>query len=568
MKNTKTRNSKKQNSKTRALRKQIWTKETWMDERTTVHSVEIGFPRIQRDRGYVQVTMDQIDNPPAVRRELRKHGAAMDRDVKKADDFVTDLLAYIPRDVGIISRVPGWRSRLFLLPGKVIGRSNRRYRLRQTDDAQSVIGVKSGTLDGWKAKVAQPAMGSSYISFGILTALAAPLQRFASLSEGVIFNLAGESSTGKSTAAKVAVTVAGAPEPLPSWNTTERKLHEKAAQFSDILLVLDDTEKRSGKIKQTARVLSETAHVMTDGQSQDYSDVVAGPDQLPKLYWRCMSISTSPVTAEAYAIKAGAPRSDGERVRFIDVPVPVRKNGGVADLLEVEPSSRIKAGKRLIKKLERATKKNHGTPLEPWIQYILSDVEPDTVDRLIRKFIVKVAPDGTGFDERIAAKFGLAFAAGKLATKAGLLPWPPGFSLKVVTHCYRQARTAILDVARIEADALEILQTALNDKNVFPRVEKRGIIPADAASSWVGIKRRIKEKKAVAISSKRLHLLTGSEESAKYLLEYIEREGPLFKGHGGKPSRQIPIRIEGKEEKPVSTRFYAVEYDWLIVQKV
>ena len=563
MKNPRKLSTKKRNSKNSASRKQDWRMETWMDERTGAHFVEIDFPRIDGSRGIVQVPMDQIDTPSAVRRMLRKQGASMGRDSREADKFVAKFLLNIPTTVNVVAAVPGWRDGLFLLPGRVIGESSRRYRLRQSGDGQSVIGATSGTLDGWKLNVAELAMNSSYIAFGIIAALAAPLQRFASLSEGVIFNLAGESSTGKTTAAKVAATVSGAPRPLPSWNITNRRLDERAAEYSDILLVLDDTEKRSGKTKQTAQALSDAAHVMTDGQSRDYSDVVTGPDRLERLHWRCLAISTSPVTAEAYALKAGNPRSDGERVRFIDIAVPDRENGGVFDYPGLGYSLGIEGAKLRIRELEDVIKEYHGVALEPWIKYLLSDVTSEDVNRLIRRFIEKVSPDGTGFDERFAAKFGLVYAAGKLAIRAGILPWPKGFPLEVVEHCYRQARSVIVDFGKMESGAAVVLLEAAEDRQLFPTVKKGERLPAEVANTWAGIQRQIDGCEILAVRGDHLSRIVGSAEAAAQLVIYLKREGMLLEGHGGKLTRQIPIRIEGSKRNSVKMRFYVVDYNGL-----
>lgn len=563
MKNQKTRSKSKRNSKNRTSCNQDWSTETWKDERTGVHFVEIGFPRIDGSFGIVQVPMDQIDTPAAVRKMLRKQGASLDRDSRDADNFVENILTEIPDTVNVIAAVPGWRKNLFLLPGRVIGKSNRLYRLRRLGEGPGVIGVTSGTLDEWKRNVAEPAMNSSYIAFGIMASLAAPLQRFSSLTEGVIFNFAGESSTGKTMAAKVAATVAGAPSPLPSWNITGRRLDERAAEYSDILLVLDDTEKRSGKTKQTAQALSDAAHVMTDGQSRDYSDIVAGPNRLERLYWRCLAISTSPITAEAYALKAGNPRSDGERVRFIDIAVPDRENGGVVDYPGLGYSLGLEAGKDRIRQLEADIKEYHGVALEPWLKYLVSNVTSEDVNRLIGRFIEKVSPDGTGFDERFAAKFGLVYAAGKLAVRAGIVPWTDGFPLEVVKHCHRQARSVIIGLGKLEADAVTALLDAADDRLIFPALKKGERLPTEVANTWAGIRRKIAGRQVVAVRGDRLSRIAGSEESASQFVTYLKREGFLLEGHGGKLTRQIPVRIEGGKRKSVKMRFYVVDYDQL-----
>jgi len=103
MKNQKTHSKSKRNSKNRTSCNQSWSTKTWKDERAGVHFVEVNFPRIDGSRGVVQVPMDQIDTPAAVRKMLRKQGASLGRDSREADKFVEKTLAEIPDTVHVIA---------------------------------------------------------------------------------------------------------------------------------------------------------------------------------------------------------------------------------------------------------------------------------------------------------------------------------------------------------------------------------------------------------------------------------------------------------------------------------
>ena len=98
-------------------------------------------------------------------------------------------------------------------------------------------------------------MHSTYLAFGLGVALAAPLPTYlklyrddadeviAFLTETAVFNLSGDSSSGKSSVGLAAISLGGSPERAGTLDFSPRGLAELASDSNDLVLVLDDTEK-------------------------------------------------------------------------------------------------------------------------------------------------------------------------------------------------------------------------------------------------------------------------------------------------------------------------------------
>ena len=82
-------------------------------------------------------------------------------------------------------------------------------------------------------------MGNSRLVLAVSCAFAALLLHPAGAESGGL-HFVGESSTGKTTALKVAASVFGAPDYLQRWRATTNGLESLARLRSDTLLVLDE----------------------------------------------------------------------------------------------------------------------------------------------------------------------------------------------------------------------------------------------------------------------------------------------------------------------------------------
>lgn len=140
---------------------------------------------------------------------------------------------------------------------------------------------------------------------------------------GIIFSFTGQSSTGKSTAAALAVSVAGNPTKgnktlFRSWNGTRNALEGYLSNNYGIPMVFDELS--SATFKDTTGLL----YSIAEGQGRQRSNV-HGEVKTPK-NWGTSVISTS-----EYSIFTDSAQNDGLRVRTIEINERFTTNATNAD---------------------------------------------------------------------------------------------------------------------------------------------------------------------------------------------------------------------------------------------
>ncbi|HDE0537977.1 TPA: DUF927 domain-containing protein [Staphylococcus aureus] len=140
---------------------------------------------------------------------------------------------------------------------------------------------------------------------------------------GIIFSFTGQSSTGKSTAASLAVSVAGNPTKgnqtlFRSWNATRNALEGYLSNNFGIPIVFDELS--SATFKDTTGLL----YSIAEGQGRQRSNV-HGEVKTPK-NWGASVISTS-----EYSIFTDSAQNDGLRVRTIEINEQFTTNATNAD---------------------------------------------------------------------------------------------------------------------------------------------------------------------------------------------------------------------------------------------
>lgn len=140
---------------------------------------------------------------------------------------------------------------------------------------------------------------------------------------GIIFSFTGQSSTGKSTAAALAVSVAGNPTKgnktlFRSWNGTRNALEGYLSNNYGIPMVFDELS--SATFKDTTGLL----YSIAEGQGRQRSNV-HGEVKTPK-NWGTSVISTS-----EYSIFNDSAQNDGLRVRTIEINEQFTTNATNAD---------------------------------------------------------------------------------------------------------------------------------------------------------------------------------------------------------------------------------------------
>ncbi|ESY09151.1 DUF927 domain-containing protein [Mesorhizobium sp. C386A] len=478
-------------------------------------------------------------NPKELKNALLARGATLD----EANLDFARLEAELPPGCGILASRTGWHNRSFLISAnRCIGDDdvllNPALKVGSILDAPS----SAGTLEGWREHVAKPALRSDYTAFAILHALAAPLFRFSrsSLQEGALFHLWASGSTGKTTALKVGASVAGPQAHLPDWDASTRALQELAATRSGLQLVLDDTE----KIKDAAkwRVLGSTVHQLTGGKGTTYSQAVQ--DRLPNVKFDGWGLSTGPLSIEAEFAVGRNIRTDGDRARMIDIPVPGKAEGGIWSAANYPgKKARAKASERLA----NHAKEYHGAALIEWVTYLVAnqDTLEASVTGYIDKFVDHVCPDQGGVQRRIAQKFGLMFAAGRLAIEAGILPWMPRDCGRLLSRIYRCSQQEAQNPEKPQDDPATAIWQATRDRNVLPRFANGEDIKI--VESCPGFIAGPSGKRRLFMSTDALSVLF--PDTLASTIDQLTSLGIALKGDGGKRTRQIRVSVGGRQKK-------------------
>ena len=173
-----------------------------------------------------------------------------------------------------------------------------------------------GTFEDWFNMYLNEVKGHFHLelatTFGISALVTAFLKHKQDVTfAGIIFSFTGQSSTGKSTAAALAVSVAGNPNKgsetlFRSWNATHNALESYLSNNYGVPLVFDELS--SATFKDTTGLL----YSIAEGQGRQRSNV-HGEVKTPK-NWGTSVISTS-----EYSIFTDSAQNDGLRVRTIEI---------------------------------------------------------------------------------------------------------------------------------------------------------------------------------------------------------------------------------------------------------
>ncbi|MGK4876837.1 cassette chromosome replicative helicase [Staphylococcus pseudintermedius] len=173
-----------------------------------------------------------------------------------------------------------------------------------------------GTFEDWLNMYINEVKGHLLLELAVVFGISALVTSFLKYKSeiefaGIIFSFTGQSSTGKSTAAALAVSVAGNPTKgnqtlFRGWNATRNALEGYLSNNYGIPMVFDELS--SATFKDTTGLL----YSIAEGQGRQRSNV-HGEVKTPK-NWGTSVISTS-----EYSIFTDSAQNDGLRVRTIEI---------------------------------------------------------------------------------------------------------------------------------------------------------------------------------------------------------------------------------------------------------
>lgn len=324
----------------------------------------------------------------------------------------------------------GWQGKSFVMPDKIISAANA----ENTENTDYLLhGVHSkikklkaqGTAQEWRENIARYCVGNSRLIFAVSCAFASVLLPLSNQLGGG-FHLRGESSTGKSSALKVAGSVLGCNGENgfnETWRGTQNGIEAVAAYHNHLLLPLDE-------IKEIKRVedVGKLIYMLSNGfaTSRMTKDITARKrDEWLLLFLSSGELSFQDLTRDKEQTFGG------QEARFIDISaVPENSSHGVFENLHGFGN-----GAEFSSYLNRASVNFYGAAIREFIQHAADNF--DTVKELIEVekanfFRHHVDPNSSGEVFRVAEKFALVATGGFLASRIGLTGWQSS-EIKAVT---------------------------------------------------------------------------------------------------------------------------------------
>ncbi len=220
----------------------------WQDDDGVIHQWAMPLALLQGDAS-------------EVRRELASLGLTISPHRISRDLLATYLQVFPVEDRARCVEKLGWHENLFVTPAQIFGHSSEKIVFQNSHAIESAMSV-SGTVDDWRESIGHLASGNSRLVFAISAAFAPALAKIAGEDSGG-FHFRGASSSGKSTALKVAASVWGNPQAYCRlWRSTTNGLEGLAALHNDGLLILDELSQMDPK------EAGEAAYLLANGQGK------------------------------------------------------------------------------------------------------------------------------------------------------------------------------------------------------------------------------------------------------------------------------------------------------------
>ncbi|WP_316666548.1 DUF927 domain-containing protein [Ralstonia psammae] len=319
----------------------------------------------------------------------------------------------------------GWHGGAYVTANESIG-NNDEIVVFQNASAMEPALAQAGTVEDWRQSVGALASGNTRMVFAISVAFAGPLADVASEDSGG-FHLRGGSSSGKTTALKVAASIWGEPSAyVRMWRATTNGLEGLAALHNDGLLILDELSQID------PREAGDAAYMLANGQGKARATRSGAARQAAR--WRLLFLSAGEESLSALMSKAGKRANAGQEIRLADIEADAGACMGAFEQLHghATPAEMALA-------IKDAATRYYGAAGIEWLRRIVADRTnlTDILHSGMAQFVKEVAPsDAAGQVLRVARRFALVAVAGELATHYGLTGWEEGESERAAKTCF------------------------------------------------------------------------------------------------------------------------------------
>lgn len=310
----------------------------------------------------------------------------------------------------------GWQpGGAFVLPDRTIGEGDERI-IFQSDGAVPNTFKQQGDLAAWRDSIARRCAGNSRLVFALSSAFAGPLLHLVGVDSGG-FHLRGDSSTGKTTALRVAATVWGGNDFMQRWKTTDNALESTAAQHCDVTLILDEiAQLEAAKAGDVAYLL---ANESGEARAKQSGSARA------RLSWRLLFLSAGEIGLADHVAESGKRVHTGQEVRMVDLPADA---GGGLGMFEVLHEFDGKGGAAFADAIKADAAKHYGAAGIEFLEKLTRDADA-TAERSKRAVAMLTDEWASGTSSgqvaRVARRFALVAVAAELATEFGITGWLP-----------------------------------------------------------------------------------------------------------------------------------------------
>ena len=327
-----------------------------------------------------------------------------------------------------VSRI-GWHhfneGDFFVLPNQTIGHNDDKNMLVYQSDHLNTLFKSKGTIEQWRENISKPCAGNSRIVFALSHGLASMLLSPTNSTNGGI-NLFGESSTGKTTIARVCGSIFSDPNYVESCRTTTNALENTALSHNDCLLILDEI------LQMNSKDMGDTVYTLCNGMGK--SRMKANIESHPIIKFRNNYLFTGEIPVSQHTREGGSRETEGQLVRVLDIPAVISEHG-VFDCL---PEG-FKSGAEFSNYLKEQSTRYYGTCLIAFLEELTKPQNiakiPEKLKQVKEKLIEGLPQKIQGQTERAINRFALAACAGELATEWGLTGWQPDEAITSSRKC-------------------------------------------------------------------------------------------------------------------------------------
>lgn len=316
----------------------------------------------------------------------------------------------------------GWHGNAYILPsGETITADGKDPAIIYNGDtSQAKAYQPNGELTDWQQNIARYAVGNSRLCLALGASFAAPLLSLLNEESGG-FHLMGDSSDGKTTAAKVALSVWGKPSgSLLSWSGTKIGFSNTAAARNDGLLVLDEIGQAS------PHVIGDTVYSVMNGINKVQGAKQGGNRALTR--WKVMMFSTGEKTPDSILKHHKGDWNAGQAARLPSIRAAAQY--GIYNTLHG-----FEDGALLSEHIAQSAEKYHGVAGRLFIRQLSDDLEQakQQANERMAAFMATI-PELSGQARRVAKRFAIAAAALELA--APVTGLPVGVGMAGVKQCF------------------------------------------------------------------------------------------------------------------------------------